>query len=91
MVVNHGPHRPVFLPLKEQNRAEIAFLLPIQIMSIFYVANNPIQALGLYRSIDGGQSFTLQANSPNLFAYDESGSDLDAEQKLVRYGPLRQS
>jgi photosystem II stability/assembly factor-like uncharacterized protein len=31
--------------------------------------------LGLYRSFDGGLSFTLQSNSPNLFGYEDDGSD----------------
>jgi photosystem II stability/assembly factor-like uncharacterized protein len=31
--------------------------------------------LGLYRSIDGGVTFQLRANSPNLFGYSEIGDD----------------
>lgn len=31
--------------------------------------------LGLYRSADGGQSFTLCANAPNMFGYEDDGSD----------------
>ena len=31
--------------------------------------------LGLYRSIDGGLSFEERSSSPNIFGYDEDGSD----------------
>ncbi|MBL7963982.1 MAG: PKD domain-containing protein [Flavobacteriales bacterium] len=30
---------------------------------------------GLYRSTDSGQNFTLRSNSPNLFGYQQNGSD----------------
>lgn len=31
--------------------------------------------LGLYRSTNGGQTFTLRTNTPNLFGYSETGDD----------------
>lgn len=31
--------------------------------------------MGVYRSVNGGQSFTLQANSPNLLGWESSGQD----------------
>lgn len=31
--------------------------------------------LGLYRSTDGGSSFTTRSTAPNIFGYDPSGSD----------------
>ena len=31
--------------------------------------------LGLYRSTDGGLSFSLRSSTPNLFGYEEDGSD----------------
>ena len=30
---------------------------------------------GLYRSTDGGLTFTLRSNSPNIFGYDQAGQD----------------
>lgn len=63
------------------NRAEIAvseadpnivyFLCGEATNSSFY---------GLYRSINAGMSFTLQSNSPNVFAYDAAGADLTSGQ-----------
>ncbi len=31
--------------------------------------------LGLYRSVDGGNSFTLRTNTPNVFGYNTNGGD----------------
>jgi hypothetical protein len=44
---------------------------------IYLLASNSGDAsfLGLYRSIDGGNSFSLRTNSPNVFGWSTSGND----------------
>ena len=44
---------------------------------IYLLASNSSDASfkGLYRSTDGGSSFTLRTSTPNVFGYDTNGSD----------------
>ena len=44
---------------------------------VYLLASNTNDAsfLGLYRSTDGGDSFSLRTNSPNVFGYSTSGND----------------
>lgn len=58
------------------NRAEIAVSEDDPNMVYFLCGRSSTSAFyGLYRSTNSGTSFTLQANSPNVFAYDASGAD----------------
>ncbi len=63
------------------NRSEIA-VSPANPDYVYFLCGKNTNAsfFGLYRSDNSGQSFNLQANSPNIFAYDMTGSDTDAGQ-----------
>jgi len=63
------------------NRAEIA-VSPDDSSYVYFLCGKSTNSsfLGLYRSTNAGTSFALQANSPNLFAYDDQGADLSAGQ-----------
>lgn len=63
------------------NRAEIAVSAadPSVVYFLCGEATNS-SFYGLYRSTNSGNSFTLQANSPNLFSYDASGADTTSGQ-----------
>lgn len=58
------------------NRAEIAVSAADSSIVYFLCGKKATSSFhGLYRSNNSGASFTLQANSPNVFAYDASGAD----------------
>lgn len=63
------------------NRAEIA-VTPANPDYVYFVCGNEADAsfYGLYRSTNSGTSFTLQANTPNIFAYDMTGSNTTSGQ-----------
>lgn len=58
------------------NRAEIA-VTPANPDYVYFVCGKETDAsfYGLYRSTNSGTSFVLQANTPNVFAYDMTGAD----------------
>ncbi len=57
------------------NRMEIA-VTPADENIIYALVGNQVDAsfLGIYRSTDGGTTFALRADSPNMFSYPEDGS-----------------
>ncbi|MDC0230410.1 T9SS type A sorting domain-containing protein [Aureispira] len=63
------------------NRAEIA-VTAANPDYVYFLCGDYTNAsfYGLYRSDNGGTSFSLQANSPNIFAYDMTGSDANSGQ-----------
>jgi PKD repeat protein len=63
------------------NRAEIA-VSPDDPNVVYFLAGDAFYSsfYGLYRSTNSGTSFTLQANSPNVFAYDATGADTTSGQ-----------
>lgn len=63
------------------NRAEIA-VTPADSSNVYFVCGDPNNAsfYGIYRSTNAGTSFTLQANSPNIFGYDLQGTNLTSGQ-----------
>ena len=63
------------------NRAEIA-VSPDNPDYVYFLAgkNSDASFLGLYRSNNDGVSFSMQANTPNLFAYDMQGNNATAGQ-----------
>lgn len=63
------------------NRAEIA-VTPANPDYIYFVCGDEIDAsfYGLYRSTNSGSSFALQANTPNVFAYDMTGANTTSGQ-----------
>ena len=50
---------------------------PNQPQWVYVLCSNDVDNgfLGLYRSTDGGLTFTLQSGTPNLFGYETDGSD----------------
>lgn len=58
------------------NRMRIA-VSPNDPFKVYVLAGSESDAsyLGLYRSTDGGSNFTVRSTSPNLFGYEQDGSD----------------
>lgn len=63
-------------PASNVGRLSIA-VTPDDTNYVYLLASNGTDNsfLGLYRSIDGGNSFSLRSNSPNVFGYNTNGSD----------------
>lgn len=63
------------------NRAEIA-VTAANPDYVYFVCGSEADAsfYGLYRSTNSGTSFTLQANTPNIFAYDMTGANTTSGQ-----------
>jgi PKD repeat protein len=60
----------------EVNRMRIA-VSPNDAFNVYVLCGSGIDGgfLGLYRSTDGGSSFSLRSSSPNVFGYDDAGGD----------------
>ncbi len=63
-------------PGDEVGRMAVA-LTPADPLTVYVLCSNELDNsfLGLYRSTDGGSTFTLMSSSPNIFGYQDDGSD----------------
>jgi PKD repeat protein len=67
-------------PSGDINRLAVA-VTPADSNYVYVAAgdNNTSGFYGIYRSTDGGNTFTQRANSPNLYGYDTNGSDVGGQ------------
>lgn len=63
-------------PGEDVGRMAVA-VTPADTLTVYVLCSNELDNsfLGLYRSTDGGSNFTLMSSSPNIFGYEDDGSD----------------